>query len=277
MFPSLYIFKVMRKLFLLLVFSPILLMSQSKFGYFSYKAVLDSLPQYKISMDGYDKLKKRCLKEIDHNEQELTRFYVAFLDGQRDFPEPILRKRQKELQQLIDNSISFRDELKRWLKHAKDSLTEPSRMAVDSALPRVCEELSLSYAIDTDNGGYRYINPKFGQDITADIISVILYPERPLREVVEIAEVATDSVATDGTSALPEPETVVKATENESVVTETSTNNLTEKETSATEAEQRNDDNSAGATEETETSATEQILETVIKAETEATDSIINK
>ena len=255
MSPSLYIFKVMRKLFLLLVFSPILLMSQSKFGYFSYKAVLDSLPQYKISMDGYDRLKKRCLKEIDHNEQELTRFYVAFLDGHRDFPEPILRKRQKELQQLIDNSISFRDELKRWLRHAKDSLTEPSRMAVDSAIPRVCEKLSLSYAIDTDNGGYRYINPNFGQDITADIISFILHPESPLYETSENPEAVTDSVATDKISVLSEVETQNVATENKSEVTEISTDYLTEKETSATE----------------------QILETVIKAETEATDSIINK
>ena len=112
----------MRKLLFLLIFSPLALFSQSKFGYFSFDSVLDSLPQYKVAMDDYDKLKKRCLKEIEHNEQELTRFYVAFLDGHRDFPEPILRKRQKELQQMIDNSVLFRDQLKVWLRHAKDSL-----------------------------------------------------------------------------------------------------------------------------------------------------------
>lgn len=267
----------MRKLFLLLVFSPLFLMSQNKFGYFSYKAVLDSLPQYKIAMDGYDKLKKRCLKEIDHNEQELTRFYVAFLDGQRDFPEPILRKRQKELQQLIDNSISFRDELKRWLRHAKDSLTETSRLAVDSALPRVCEELSLSYAIDTDNGGYRYINPVFGQDITADIISVILYPERPLREVVEVVEVAADSIATEEIPTLPVAETATPVTETETETTGASADDANEKEISVAGEEKKTDDTSSEGVADTKESVIEQAIEAVLEAESEEADSIINK
>lgn len=189
---------IMRKLLILLVFSPLALFSQSKFGYFSYSTVLDSLPQYKEAMEGYKKLKQRCLREIEHNEQELTRFYVAFLDGHREFPEPILRKRQKEIQQMIDNSVVFRDQLKVWLRHAKDSLTAPSRHLVDSALQRVCSELSLMYAMNIDGGEYRYINPLCGQDITADIVSVILYPERLLREPV-VVPVATDSVyvATD--------------------------------------------------------------------------------
>ena len=185
------------------MFSPFALMAQTKFGYFSYKAVLDSLPQYQVAMEYYDKLKQRCLKEVDYNEQELTRFYVAFLDGQRDFPEPILRKLQKELQQMIDNSIVFRDQLKRWLRHAKDSLSQSSYQLIDSALPRVCEELSLTYIIDTDNGGYKYINPMCGENITADVISAILRPELPLRNIVECAEVATDSIGVVATDTIP--------------------------------------------------------------------------
>ncbi len=196
--PSFFQFKVMRKLLFLVLFLPLALFSQSKFGYFSYATVLDSLPQYKVAMDDYEKLKKRCLKEIEHNEQELTRFYVAFLDGHRDFPEPILRKRQKELQQLIDNSVVFRDQLKVWLRQAKDSLAAPSRMLVDSALQRVCTELSLMYAVNVDARDYRYINPQFGQDITEDLVSVILYPERPLRVVEEISSLDSVCVATDG-------------------------------------------------------------------------------
>ena len=194
----------MRKLLFLLIFSPLALFSQSKFGYFSYSTVLDSLPQYKEAMDGYKKLKQRCLKEIEHNEQELTRFYVAFLDGHRDFPEPILRKRQKEIQQMIDNSVSFRDQLKVWLRHAKDSLAAPSRHLVDSALQRVCTELSLMYAINTDGGEYRYINPSCGQDLTSDIVSAILYPERLLRVVETVADsvsIATDSYVCDSVPA----------------------------------------------------------------------------
>lgn len=238
----------MRKLLLLFLFSPLVLMSQEKFGFFSYNAVLDSLPQYKVAMDSYDMLKQRCLKEIDHNEQELTRFYVAFLDGYRDFPEPILRKRQKELQQLIDNSIAFRDELKAWLRHAKDSLTASSRLLVDSALVRVCTELSLSYVIDTDNGGYRYINPLFGEDVTKDIVSAIIFPELPLRNVVECPEVATDSI-------MEIPATELPATEMDIITIE----------------------NSVEETEKAEIFETEQIIETVLNKDEEVVDSINNK
>ena len=238
----------MRKLLLLFLFSPLVLMSQEKFGFFSYNAVLDSLPQYKVAMESYDMLKQRCLKEIDHNEQELTRFYVAFLDGHRDFPEPILRKRQKELQQLIDNSIAFRDELKAWLRHAKDSLTASSRLLVDSALVRVCTELSLSYVIDTDNGGYRYINPLFGEDVTKDIVSAIIFPELPLRNVVECPEVATDSI-------MEIPATELPATEMDIITIE----------------------NSVEETEKTEIFETEQIIETVLNKDEGVIDSINNK
>ena len=238
----------MRKLLLLFLFSPLVLMSQEKFGFFSYNAVLDSLPQYKVAMESYDMLKQRCLKEIDHNEQELTRFYVAFLDGHRDFPEPILRKRQKELQQLIDNSIAFRDELKAWLRHAKDSLTASSRLLVDSALVRVCTELSLSYVIDTDNGGYRYINPLFGEDVTKDIVSAIIFPELPLRNVVECPEVATDSI-------MEIPATELPATEMDIITIE----------------------NSVEEAEKAEIFETEQIIETVLNNDEEVIDSINNK
>jgi outer membrane protein len=238
----------MRKLLLLFLFSPLVLMSQEKFGFFSYNAVLDSLPQYKVAMESYDMLKQRCLKEIDHNEQELTRFYVAFLDGHRDFPEPILRKRQKELQQLIDNSIAFRDELKAWLRHAKDSLTASSRLLVDSALVRVCTELSLSYVIDTDNGGYRYINPLFGEDVTKDIVSAIIFPELPLRNVVECPEVATDSI-------MEIPATELPATEMDIITIE----------------------NSVEEAEKAEVFETEQIIETVLNKDEEVIDSINNK
>lgn len=193
--PPLFISMHMRKLFLsLLLVFPLALMSQSKFGYFSYSAVLDSLPEYGKAINDYNELKKRCSKEIERNESELTRFYVSFLDGQRDFPEPILRKRQKELQQMIDNSVVFRDQLKQWLKQAKDSLCRQSHQAIDSALSRVCREFALTHAIDTDEKVYKYVNPDFGVDITSDLISVILFPEKPLRRLVECAEDTADSI-----------------------------------------------------------------------------------
>ena len=98
----------MRKIVLILMLLPLAASAQLKFGYFNYSEVLHKLPQYKIVQADFDSLLARCDKEIERNEQELTRTYVAFLNEQHDFPEPILRKRQKELQDLVDESIQFR-------------------------------------------------------------------------------------------------------------------------------------------------------------------------
>ena len=64
------------------------------------------MPEYSQACSNYEELKKQCDTEIARNEEQLTRAYVAYLDGQNEFPEPILRKRQKELQELVDKSIS---------------------------------------------------------------------------------------------------------------------------------------------------------------------------
>lgn len=166
----------MRKILLLLMLSPLMLTAQSKFGFYSHKEVLESVPGYSQSMAEYELLKQRCEAEIESNEQELTRKYVAFLDGQQDFPELILRKRQKELQQMVDNSVLFRGQLKVWLRQAKDSLLSQHNSAIDAALQKVCVRKELAYAINSDEIKYRYINPNVGVDITAELIDEILHP-----------------------------------------------------------------------------------------------------
>ncbi len=172
----------MRKLLLFLFLLPSALSAQAQFGYYSTSRVLEALPQYAQAQLDYQRLCQRCEKEIEHNEKELTRQYVAFIDGHRDFPEPILRKRQGELQRMVDNSVEFRKQLKMWLAEAQDSLYASSYNALDAALEKVCVACNLDYAIDSDIMAYRYINPNKGVDITRMVIDAALYPDKPSTE-----------------------------------------------------------------------------------------------
>ena len=167
----------MRKLLLMLMFLPLMTTAQNTFGYFNYSQVLQQLPQYVQAQADYNDLLARCESEIKRNEQELTRSYVAFLNGQYDFPEPILRKRQKELQDLVDRSIVFREQVKDWLVQAHDSLFYPLNAIVDSAVAAVCMRNNLAYAIDTEQAGYKFINPAIGFDITDALLVTILTGE----------------------------------------------------------------------------------------------------
>ena len=190
----------MRKILLLLMFLPMLLSAQGKFGFYSHKEVLMAVPEYLLAIEEFELLKQRCNAEIERNEQELTRKYVAFLDGQQDFPEPILRKRQKELQQMVDNSVLFRDRLKVWLSQAKDSLLAPCNERVDIALAKVCERMELAYAINSDEVMYRYVNPKYGEEITPLVLEEVLNPT--VETVPPVVECAEDESAEDANDEL---------------------------------------------------------------------------
>ena len=190
----------MRKILLLLMFLPMLLSAQGKFGFYSHKEVLMAVPEYLLAIEEFELLKQRCNAEIERNEQELTRKYVAFLDGQQDFPEPILRKRQKELQQMVDNSVLFRDRLKVWLSQAKDSLLAPCNERVDIALAKVCERMGLAYAINSDEVMYRYVNPKYSEEITPLVLEEVLNPT--VETVPAVVECAEDEAAEDANDEL---------------------------------------------------------------------------
>ncbi|MBR5848033.1 MAG: OmpH family outer membrane protein [Bacteroidaceae bacterium] len=171
----------MRKYLFLLLMLPMAVAAQTNtFGYFRYKKVVEQLPEYSQVCNDYEELKKQCDAEIARNEEQLTRSYVAYLDGQNEFPEPILRKRQKELQELVDKSILFRKELQAWLTAAHDSLYAPLRAKVDDAVSRVCLHNNLAYIIDLDEAGYKFINPTCGFDITNALLGTlgIIVPEQ---------------------------------------------------------------------------------------------------
>ena len=172
----------MRKIFFFLFFFSFAVFAKAQFGYYSNSNVMKALPTYNQAATEYERLCNRCEKEIEHNERELTRKYVAFLDGYRDFPEPILRKRQNELQRLVDNSIAFRKELKAWLVQAKDSLFAPSREILAVALEKVCVACNIDYAIDVDVVVYAYINPNKAVDITRMLLDAALNPEKPVTD-----------------------------------------------------------------------------------------------
>ena len=169
----------MRKILFILLMLPLAAVAQVRFGYLNYSEVVQQVPQYKEAQKHYEELLKRCEQELVRNEEELTRNYVSFLDCQREFPELILRKRQKDLQDLVDRSIVFRDQVKKWLIQAHDSLFAPVNAIVDNAIARVCMHNELAYVIDTEKAGYLFVNPAMGYDVTMAVVNTILKNGEP--------------------------------------------------------------------------------------------------
>lgn len=213
----------MRKILVILLILPLAAVAQVRFGYLNYSEAQQQVPQYKEAQAHYNELLKRCEQELLRNEEELTRNYVSFLDGQREFPEPILRKRQKELQDHVDRSVQFREEVKKWLVQAHDSLFAPVNAIVDDAIARVCMHNGLAYVINLEEAGYLFVNPAMGFDVTKAVVNTILKNGEPQiiqatdgrTFILENRSVITDSIATDSTTIVEQLDLEVEATDAE--------------------------------------------------------------
>ena len=69
-----------------------------KFGYLSYNEVMLAMPEYTQAIKSLEELKNTYDQEMVRAEQDFTKKFTEFLDGQKSFPENIMLKRQKELQ-----------------------------------------------------------------------------------------------------------------------------------------------------------------------------------
>lgn len=145
----------------------------SRFGYLSYNEALRSMPSYVKAQAQLKELKKKYADELARSEKEFSRQYAEYVDGQKDFPDNILLKRQKELQQLLEQGLEFKEEAKRLLEKAESELMMPIHQQLKEVLARFGTQRGYAYILNTDNNSYPFINGELGEDITADVIAEV--------------------------------------------------------------------------------------------------------
>lgn len=159
---------MMKKiLFLALVAFPISMLAQTPvFGYTSYDSLLVSMPDYTLAVHKYEDLEKKYAAETRRVENEFNSKYEQFLEGQRDFPATILKKRQTELQELMDKNMAFKAESRRLLAEAKKEIMKPLHEKLSQVLTTIGKEQNLMFILNTDNNACPFVNPEQGVDVT---------------------------------------------------------------------------------------------------------------
>ena len=129
----------MRKLVLFFLFAllPFAAQAQLKFGYLSYSGAIKMLPGYTLMQENMARLKAQYDKEAQRAEDDFNAKYQAFLEVQNTLATPILRKRQAELQELIDKNVAFKAEAERLLKQAEADMYAPLKTQLNEALKRI--------------------------------------------------------------------------------------------------------------------------------------------
>ena len=65
-------------------------------GYFSYGNIITGIPDYAIAQQQIEELRVKYEAEAERVKKDFNDKYEAFLEGQKDFPPTILKKRQTD-------------------------------------------------------------------------------------------------------------------------------------------------------------------------------------
>lgn len=141
-----------------------------QFGYLSYSAVLMQMPEYTQASQQYEELRGKYEAEATRAEEEFQRKFSEFMQGQRDFPASIMQKRQAELQELMERSITFRQESQRLLAEAETALKQPAVDHLNAAIQAVGAEKGLMFILNTDGNACPFVHPQAGVDVTAAVM-----------------------------------------------------------------------------------------------------------
>ena len=138
-----------------------------RYGFCSRQQLLQGMPEYVKAMQQLKMLRDKYEQEAEYNESDFRRQYTEYLNGQKDFPQAILLKRQRDLQLSMENGIAFRMEADSLLKDAERDLFAPINARLDAAIRSVASERGYDYVVNTDLGAFLYLDPLKSEDITA--------------------------------------------------------------------------------------------------------------
>lgn len=149
---------------------PMMASAQVKFASVDYDTVLKQMPEYAKTQQDLAELKAKYDQEATRGEEEFQTKFSDFLQGQKDFPENILVKRQAELQTLMEAGIKFRQEAQDLLSKAEQSLIAGVKEKLNEAIRTVGLEGGYAFIINTDKDGCPFINPMLGENVTERVL-----------------------------------------------------------------------------------------------------------
>ena len=156
-------------LFLLLLLVPVLpaaAQNAARYGCLSRQAILRQMPETRRAQQELDSLRAQFDRETQYNEAGFQRQFSEFLQVQKSLSEPLLRKRQADLQVAMERALAFRREGQALLDDARKRLFRPIEERLDAAIRVVGAERGYDLVIDTDSSAAPYVSPTISEDAT---------------------------------------------------------------------------------------------------------------
>jgi len=142
-----------------------------RFGYLSYADAMRQLPEYEAAQNKIAELRGKYRKEMDRSQEEFNIKYEEFLSEQQSLMPSIRRKRQVELEDMLNGNKDFRKEALRLLEQAEQEAMKPVRDRLNALIATTARELGLAFVINTDGDTCPYISPEMGVDISQTVVN----------------------------------------------------------------------------------------------------------
>ncbi len=139
---------------------------KAKYGLLNYDALLHAMPEYAEAQNAMAELRKKYEDEAAYNEMAFKRMFSEFLSGQKDFPQNILLKRQRDLQEAMEKGLAYRKEADSLLRKAEADLLQPLRLRLDAAIQAVGAERGYETIVNTDLQTHLFFAPNVAEDAT---------------------------------------------------------------------------------------------------------------
>ena len=144
--------------------------STIKYGRLDYDSLLTSMPEYTQVQEQLASLRQQYDKEAAYNEANFKRLFADFLQGQKDFPQNIMLKRQRELQDAMEKSLAFRHSCDSLLVRAEADLLAPLYVKLNAAIQAVGMERGYECIVNTAAGTHPFLHPSLTEDAAPFVI-----------------------------------------------------------------------------------------------------------
>ncbi|MGN0087049.1 MAG: OmpH family outer membrane protein [Alloprevotella sp.] len=141
-----------------------------KYGTISYAALLPQVPGYAEAQSRLAELRQKYEAEAAYNEMSFSRQFAEFLQGQKDFPQNIMLKRQRDLQEAMEKSLAFRTAADSLLRQAEADMRRPLIELLDQAIARAGESRGYEAVVNLDTKALPYLNPALTEDATPYVL-----------------------------------------------------------------------------------------------------------
>lgn len=160
-------------LFLAAVMLSLTAAAQARYGTLRYDSLLHTLPEYVQAEKEIASLREKYQAEADYNERAFKRQFAEFLQGQKDFTQTILLKRQRDLQEAFEKGVAYRQAADSLLRQAETDLFQPARKRLDAAIKETAQAKGYDLIVNLDDSTFPFINPALTEDITPFVTDIL--------------------------------------------------------------------------------------------------------